>query len=410
MCESNLTNVKENEFKFLKSKSLLLVVPHFKVFIKDQSLSIRPYLKNMTVLIPTPYFSHMVLRLPYIEKHFRPLELCVKSQDELAENYTLILPKFFTLPIKTLRKRNYYLATKSCIKALSKNSINFSLIHAHFLENGFIGAHLKNSYGKPLVVTAHGSEVYDLPFRDRWYNSLARFVLTEVDQVITVCKFNAEKLLSLGASSKKLHVIPNGYDEQLFKPFPTAKAREKLGLPLNKKILLSVGNLVDVKGHTYLIGAMPLVLRKRKDVLLIIVGSGPLKELLQSMVKKYGLEYYVMFVGGKRHEEIPIWMNASDIFILPSLQEGFPTVIPEAMACGKPIVATKVGGVPEAICSDELGVLVPPKDPESLSWAILEGLNRKWDSNMILKHAKKYSWSELAKQILLTYQKALNKA
>jgi glycosyltransferase involved in cell wall biosynthesis len=228
--------------------------------------------------------------------------------------------------------------------------------------------------------------------------------------VITVSRFNAEKLLSLGVPSNKLHVIPNGYDEHLFKPLSTAKAREKLGLPQNKKILLSVGNLVDVKGHTYLIGAMSLVLRKRKDIRLIIVGSGPLKELLQSMVKRYGLEDYVMLAGGRRHEEIPIWMSASDIFILPSLREGFPTVIPEAMACGKPIVATKVGGVPEAIYSDELGILVPPKDPEWLSWAILEGFNRKCDSTTILGHAKKYSWSELAKQILLIYQKALDKA
>ena len=118
----------------------------------------------------------------------------------------------------------------------------------------------------------------------------------------------------------------------------------------------------------------------------------------------------VLLIGSKKHEEIPIWMNTSDIFILPSLQEGFPTVIPEAMACGKPVVATKVGGVPEAIYSDELGILVPPKDSESLSWAILEVLDRKWDPNIILEHAKKYSWSELAKQILLTYRKALNKA
>jgi len=121
---------------------------------------------------------------------------------------------------------------------------------------------------------------------------------------------------------------------------------------------------------------------------------------------RYGLEDYAILVGGRRHEEIPIWMNASDIFVLPSLKEGFPTVIPEAMACSKPIVATRVGGVPEAIYSDELGILIPPKDPESLAWAILEALYRKWDSNIILEHARRYSWSELAKQILLVYQKS----
>jgi len=395
--------------EILKSLSLLLIVPHFKVFIKDQVTNIKPYVKEVTILMPTPSFSRIVLKLPYLERYFRFLRLAAESYNDL-QGYRHFCPKYFTLPVDVLRRRNCYLAAESCVSVLSKNNVDFNLMHAHFLENGFIGARLKNLYEKPLVVTAHGGDVYDLPFRDHWYNSLARFVLTEADQVITVCKFNAEKLLSLGVSSNKLHVIPNGYDERLFKPIPAAKAREKLGLPQNKKILLSVGNLVDVKGHAYLIGTISLVLRKRKDVLLIIVGSGPLKELLQSMVKKYRLEDHVMLAGGRRHEEIPIWMNASDIFILPSLQEGFPTVIPEAMACGKPVVATKVGGVPEAIYSDELGILVPPKDSESLSWAILEVLDRKWDPNIILEHAKKYSWSELAKQILLTYRKALNKA
>jgi len=153
---------------------------------------------------------------------------------------------------------------------------------------------------------------------------------------------------------------------------------------------------------------MSLVLRRRKDVLLIIVGSGPLKELLQSMIKKYGLEDYIVLTGGKNHEEIPIWMNASDIFILPSLQEGFPTVIPEAMACGKPIVVTNVGGVPKAITHNNLGILVNPRSREELASAILEALERKWDSEVILKYAEKYSWSNLAEQIVSIYQKALS--
>jgi len=128
---------------------------------------------------------------------------------------------------------------------LSKNKINFSLIHAHFLDNGFVGAHLKELYEKPLVVTDHGSDVYYWPFKDNWCNALARFVIAEANQIITVSKFNAEKLLSLGVPSNKLHVIPNGYDGRIFKPIPAVRAREKLGLPLNKKILLSIGNLVD---------------------------------------------------------------------------------------------------------------------------------------------------------------------
>jgi glycosyltransferase involved in cell wall biosynthesis len=283
---TGLTDIK-NGFESLRSQNLLLVVPHFRVFIKDQALLIKSYFNNMTVLMPTPYFSNIVFKLPYVGRYFRFLEFNVDSQYGL--DYKLISPKFFTLPVKFLRKRNCYIAAKSCLKALSKNMVNFDLMHAHFLNNGFIGARLKSLYNKPFVLTAHGGDVYDMPFRNDWYNALARFVLAEADQVITVCKFNAEKLLSLGVSSNKLHVVPNGYDEQVFRPISKAYARGRLGLPLNKKILLSVGNLVDVKGHAYLIDAMSSFSR-RKDVLLIIVGSGLLKETLQRRVKENKLD------------------------------------------------------------------------------------------------------------------------
>jgi glycosyltransferase involved in cell wall biosynthesis len=280
-------------------------------------------------------------------------------------------------------------------------------MHAHFLNNGFIGAKLKNLYNKPLIVTAHGTDVYDLPFRDNWYRTIARYVLTEADEVITVSKFNAEKLLSLGVSPNKLHVIPNGYDDRFFKPLSSCSIRQKMGLPLNKRVLLSVGNLVEVKGHTYLIDAMNIVLKKRNDVIAVIIGSGPLQEQLQKKVIQLGLNGKILFVGRKMHEEIPMWLNASDIFVLPSLGEGFPTVIPEALACGKPVIGTKVGGVPEALSNPDVGFLVNPRDSKSLADAILVALEKKWDSETILSYAKQYAWGNLVKRILSVYEQSM---
>jgi glycosyltransferase involved in cell wall biosynthesis len=384
------------------------MAPHLKAFIEDQLIHIRPFFNEAIVLMPAPYFYSIALRLPYIERYFRYLELMMQSRNELAKEYMMISPKFFTLPIEPIRKRNYYLVAKSCIKKLSRTVENFDLIHAHFLELGAVGTILKNQYDEPLIVTLHGGDVYYLPFKDSWYNSLTRFVLTEADQVITVCKFNAEKLLSLGVSSKKLHVIPNGYNETIFHPIPLCEARNRLSLPLNRKILLSVGDLIQVKGHSYLIDAMRFIMKRWDDAILIIVGSGPLKESLQKKIMRLGLSEKVLLVGSKKHEETSIWMNASDIFILPSLKEGFPTVIPEAMACGKPVVATNVGGIPEAITHNDLGILVNPRDSEELASAMLEALERKWNPEVILKHAEKYSWSNLAEQIVSVYQKALS--
>jgi glycosyltransferase involved in cell wall biosynthesis len=391
----------------ISSQKLLLIAPHFKTFIKDQAVALAPHFREIAVLLPTPAFSSLALRLPFVHKYFTFVKPMLDSRNAVVQNFEILSPHFFTLPLSVLRDRNCFLTARSCIKSLSRNSDAFDLIHAHFLENGFAGAALKHLYDKPFVLTAHGGDVYDLPFRNDWYNNLARYILTEANQVITVSQFNAEKLLSLGISSNKLHVIPNGYDANLFKRISSRVMRQELGLPLGKRILLSVGNLVGEKGHTCLIAAMNTVLKRRSDVILVIVGSGPLKERLEKKITQLGLNGKVLLVGRKAHEEIPMWMNASDIFVLPSINEGFPTVVPEAMACGKPVIGTKVGGIPEAITNDDLGILVNPKDPEILESAILKALEKKWKPETILEHAKTYSWSNLATQILTVYQKAL---
>jgi len=390
----------------LKSRNLLLIVPHFKVFIKDQAMLIRPNFNKIIVLMPFPYFSNLAL-LPYLRKHFSFLRWALESRAESSQGCELISPKYFTLPVEALRKRNCYLATRSCIKALSKNPISFSLIHAHFLYNGFIGEAFKSLSGKPLIVTAHGSDVYDLPFRDNWYETLAKHILRKADQIITVSQFNAKKLLLLGVQSAKINVIPNGFDEKLFRPASSFQARSRLGVPHNKKLLLSIGSLEEMKGYAYLIDAMSFISRARRDVLLVIVGSGSLKEKLLRRIKKLGLEQNILLAGRKTHDEIPTWINASDFFVLPSLGEGFPTVLPEAMACGKPVIGTEVGGVSEIITNQEVGMLVSPKDAEALASTIIEALQKKWWPEIILNHAKQYSWSHLIPQIISTYEKVL---
>ena len=398
---------KERQFmSTLKSKDLLIVAPNTHDIINDQTMLISTYFNKTNILVSVPYFSKIASNLPYFKKDFGFLRVNLESNIKQI-NYNTIYSKFFTLPIEVLQKRNCILEAKNCIKTLARNPINFSLIHAHFLYTGFIGAELKNVYRKPFVVTAHGGDIYDLPFRDKWYNTIARYVLNEADQVITVSQFNAEKILSLGVSSKKIHVIPNGYDEKLFKPFSTIAARKKLRLPLNKKILLSIGNLVDAKGHTYLIDAMRMVLKKRNDVILVIVGSGPLKEPLQRKTRELGLEGKILFIGQKKHEEIPVWMNACDVFVLPSLCESFGVVIIEALACGKPVVATRIGGIPEIIIDKGFGILVEPACPLSLSEGLLDALERKRVHSKITLYAKKYSWASIVPNILKVYNDVL---
>jgi glycosyltransferase involved in cell wall biosynthesis len=319
-----------------------------------------------------------------------------------------IYARFLTLP-KVPEKINLYLATKAsvaAVNALCRKNLRFDLIHAHFLSGGFIAATLKDKLIIPLILTVHGHDVYSTPFKPEW-RELAKTIFYHSDHIITPSYFNVKHLSLLGVPKYKISVIPNGYDESLFKPLPKEFARKRLNLPSGKRIVISVASLVPVKGHEDLIDAMRIVSKKYNDVILFIIGSGLLFGELNKKVKEYDLRNKVFIIGRRPHNEIPLWINASDVFVLPSLREGFPTVIPEAMGCGKPIVATNVGGIPEAISSNDLGILVNPKDPYALASAILEALDKRWDPEIISQHAKKYSWSNLAKQIINVYNMVL---
>lgn len=388
--------------------NLLIIVPHFRMFLKDQAILIQPHLNNISVMMPMPYFSSLVYQLPFINKYFRFLNLSIESNKQPISRIQLYSPKYFTLPVEFVRKRNGHLATENSMKCIINNSIKFDFIHAHFIDtSGYIGASIKEKYGVPLILTGPGGDVYETPFKSSWHFNLTKSVLSKADQVITVSRMNAKKLLTLGVPNSKIQIIPYGYDDKQFKPLSKIEARKKLNLPLNKIILLSVGHLKKIKGHTYLIEAMQLVLKKKSEFFLVLVGSGELKEYLEKKAKNIGINSNIVFIGNQKHEDIPLWMNACDIFIMPSLNEGFPTVIPEAMACGKPVIGTRVGGIPEAITSDDFGILVEPKNAKSLALAILDASDRNWDQDAILEHAYKYSWSHISKQILEVYRKVL---
>ena len=392
-----------------KDIDLLVIAPHFKYFIEDQIIAMTPFLRTTTVVIPLNRFSPLVTHLPYLKERFYRVKNAVESvENKYKYENVKIIPSYISgLPTSNFRKRSHILATQNIAKQLRKG-YKFSLIHAQFMDTpAYIGVLLKEEFGTPFVVTGHGWDVYDLPFRDEWHRNQAKQVLDKADQIITVSKSNAEKLMELGIQSQKLNIIPNGYDDKIFKPIPSEEARKRLNLPVDKKILLSVGSLVEVKGHTYLIDATQTILKNQKDLLLIIVGSGPLEADLRKKAKKLGLNEKILFVGEKEHEEIPIWMNACDLFVLPSLNESFGVVLIEAMACGKPVIGTHVGGVPEIISNEKVGVLISPKDPETLAMAVLEALSKKWNVEKILEHAKHYSWDNIAKQMLSVYQRVL---
>jgi glycosyltransferase involved in cell wall biosynthesis len=361
------------------------------------------------VLIPQPLFPRVLLRVPNIRERYLWVSLAYPNHIGFYNTKIRFLhPKSLVLPFGFMRKRSLQFFSRSSLRKVGKSALKFNLMHAHRLDYGYIGVKLKERYNTPLVITTHGSDVYDFPWKGNYEYSLARFILRNVDHVIAITRNEFELLLSLGCQSNKISVIPNPVDVNVFRPISQLKSRSLLNLPLQKKIILTVGTLTEVKGHIYLIDAMKLISKIRGDVVLVIVGSGPLKNLLSAKVKKLGLNGKVFIVGEKPHNEIPLWLNASDLFVLSSINEGLPSSILEAIACGKPVVATRVGGIPDIISSSDVGILVEPKDTYALAQAILEALDRKWEFEIIRENARKYSIRNVVNQILQVYQQVLS--
>jgi len=303
--------------------------------------------------------------------------------------------------------RKIYQRTVGLLLKAIKTRDNYDIIHVQtsggifsFISavTGVVASYILK---KRLVVTFHHSET--LKFVQK-YRYTFKFVLTHSDKMILVSHRQKEAILSLlGGDDLNIVILPNGFKESLYYAMDKEECRTRLKLPLDKKIIFNISNLIESKGHKYLISAMRNISAISTDCCCIIAGRGYYLDVLEKQVAELSLQEYVKFLGWIPDEQIPIWMNACDIFVLPSLAEGNPTVMFEALGCGKPFVGTRVGGVPEVITSDEYGLLVDPADPEDLAEKILVALEREWDREAILTYAEQFTWGNIAKNTIEIY-------
>jgi glycosyltransferase involved in cell wall biosynthesis len=260
---------------------------------------------------------------------------------------------------------------------------------------------LSRLYEKRLVITFHYSGTKSFLKK---YELIVCPVFNRADKIIFVSSKQKEALLSLKKNKQDPVVIPNGYSEEEIYPVPVEIARARLNIPLNRRVLLSIGNLEEYKGHKYLIQAMKKVVERYPDAVLYIVGKGSLEGELRSLSQTLGLEGHVILAGGgKPREEIPLWINACDVFVLPSLHESFGIVQIEAMACGKPVVATRNGGSEDIVVNSDIGMLIEPANVDALADAIATAIRRKWDAYTIIQYSRRFRWGVIAERIFAVY-------
>jgi glycosyltransferase involved in cell wall biosynthesis len=259
------------------------------------------------------------------------------------------------------------------------------VIHAHEFDANVQGACVAALSGIPLVATVHGKNYYWERLRRRlayrWVSRRATMVAVSED----LKQFIVEKV---GIPTSRVKVLYNGVDVlPQCTPAEVVECRKELGLPEDHQIVGVVGNLYPVKGHQYLIEAIPAVLKTCPNTSFVFAGRGQLESELKAQACRLGVDERVHFLGLR--QDIPRILAMLDLFVLPSLSEGLSMAILEAMIAGKPVVATQVGGNPELVINEETGFLVPPRDSQALGDKLIVSLTNTQQSADFAERGKR---------------------
>ncbi|MFZ1059036.1 MAG: glycosyltransferase family 4 protein [Candidatus Rokuibacteriota bacterium] len=374
--------------------------PTFGVFIRERVRRVARHCE-VVVAAPIPWFP--------LNGLVRGAQWVGIPKEERQGALRVLHPRFFCVP-RYLKWLDALLYASSLLPYLARlrREFPFDVIDAHFAyPDGMAAALLGKAFACPVVITLRGSIVRLATYR--LHRPQLRWALGAADRVISVSDSLKRVAVSLGMPPGRIRVIPNGVDPERFFPMDRAEARRGLGLPADRTILLSVGGINEGKGHDRVVALLPTLLRHRPDLLYVIVGGerpgDTARPVLDRTIERQGLQRHVLIAGERPYEEIARWMAAADLFCLATRSEGWANVLLEALACGRPVVSTRVGGNPEIVSSDALGILVSPADDEELGRAILEALDRAWDTDAMVRHARVHSWETAALAVVEEFRR-----
>ena len=302
-------------------------------------------------------------------------------------------PRYLTIPKVGMTLAPFLLAlgARSALREVQRDGFDFDVIDAHYYyPDGVAAAMLARWFGKPLVITARGTDVNLIPDY-RLPRLLIQWAARQAQASVGVSAALVERLRALAVDPGRLHLMRNGVDPQRFKPQAPAQARAELGLT-GSPIVLAVGNLQEHKGQRLAIDALRHLRVKHPQARLVIVGDGPDGPALRAQAVALGLADNVHFAGLVPNAELARWYSAADVLMLGSSREGWPNVLLEAMACGTPVVATAVGGIPEVVQNTSVGRLVAQREPAAFAAAIHDLLASQPDRQQVRAYAEGFSW------------------
>ncbi len=367
--------------------------PTHGIFVYQRSAHLARRAGNeVQVVSPVPYFPrwlnfkrwHTISEIP--------------AQEQIGE-LTVYHPRYLLLPRISMPFHGWSMfATSLPVARRLHGRFKFDYIDAHYVfPDGFAAVLLGRSLKLPVIVTARGTDINVFP-TFRLIRPMIRWTLRQASGIIAVSAALKRSMIELGMPPDKILVIGNGVDLQRFDLMDHSVARQRLGLTEYGPILVCVAALKPQKGHQVLISAVAELALCHPTLKLYILGEGEYRSSLEKLICEKGLEKRVVLKGIRPNEELKLWYNAADLSCLVSAREGWPNVITESLACGTPVLATRVGGIPEILNSEELGILVN-ETVESIAAGLKRALAKNWNREAIALQTRTRTWDHVAAEV-----------
>jgi glycosyltransferase involved in cell wall biosynthesis len=363
------------------------------VFVHHQVRELARHFDQIDVVAPIPYFPQWLRPLGGMWEKLRLRMLC---QDFSYDNVNVYIAPFLPWAGRFPGSDRAKGVLPSVHRAIRRHDLKFDLVHSHMtLQFGWHGAQVAQEHGVPSVLTVHDNHdglISELQ-AGRWDAVAA---LRENDALIRVSPNDIDEIRELSGTKAPIHYIPNGFDFGKVSTRSREAERAALGLPADRKIFVSVARWLPRKDPYIVFEAMT---RLEPRPLLCMLGEDVSDGRIEARVKELGLEKDVQRLGQHPPEVVLQYMRASDAVALYSHSEGNPTVMFEALGCGRPYIGSDVGGVNAVLVDERLGLYGPPKDLARLVELMRRAMNTDWDERFIREHAQQYTWANIADRI-----------
>jgi teichuronic acid biosynthesis glycosyltransferase TuaC len=380
---------------------------NYGVFVLNRLKAVQQFC-SVKVIAPVQWY-------PFMQRLGRGTTKGMPARENI-EGLDVFHPRFAIIPryFKWIDAVSYLWSAARVAMLLEKqDGFRFDVVDVHWTYPDIVAGYwLARRRRKKLVVTLRGHEAfYEEDGRSirRW---LVASLLRRADFVVALSEELRQKAQNLGVAAERSCVVLNGVDLGNFNYMDRDACRARLGLSTDKRILISVGRLTQRKGHHELIRIMPKLLEGGDTELFIIGGvnrEDDFGTVLRDMIRDLKLTT-VHIVDRVPHDELALWYGSADLFCLATATEGCPNAVLEALACGTPVIATRVGAIDELITDGDNGSIVDPNDLSNLDDVVSAGLKRQWDRKHIASQMQAWSWRACAERVVAVYGKVLQQA